>query len=687
MANSLPRLRSDLKFNSHRLKGKLTYTLKDPDSGEYYRFSKEEYLVAELIDGKHSASEIARISTKEYGMDFTEEEIQEFMSSLKSMDLLERSKEEQSLHLIERRKAQRQSKLLSKKGSILYRRFPVVDPDVFFDRVIPYIGFFWSRSFAVLSTFMMVLASGLVLWNIDEVQRSIHLLYDFQTNGITNLVILWCVIFTIIGIHELGHGLTCKYYGGEVHEMGILLLFFQPCFYCNVSDAWTFPERSKRLWVTMAGGYIEYFIGSVAAFVWLLTGENFFLHTLSFQVMMVCSLSTLLFNYNPLIKLDGYYALSDLLGVPNLKQDSLEFAKAWWKEKVFGVKNGLEIPREHVRSLLFYGTCSMIYMTTLMIGVYMMARGLLESFLLDIGILISLVLLWKLFGSQLKSGVNFSYDYVVYRRGYLSSNLVYAGLLISSLILVYLLVFHPFARNVKGPVTLEPYEIQTIRARVSGILDEVQFQTGDVVRVGQEVVAIKNQELVLRMDEMRLKIRGLELRGNEALGNQDVFTYQKLKVEINKLKRDLEVVEKQVENLSVKARVKGHYSGDELLERVGTQMPEGARLGTILDLHRMIVDLRVKQAEIDLIKPGTSITLRLHATPFQDYQAKVIECKVLGEKGPVDTYYAVKAIMENPQITFRPGMTGLGSIEVGRETLLQYAFRSLKKFLRLDLFL
>jgi len=164
--------------------------------------------------------------------------------------------------------------------------------DDLFDRVIPYIRFFWSFPFLIFSCLIMAFSSAMILYHIDEVAAGIFALYSFQSGGLMNFVVLWVVIIGIITIHELGHGLTCKYYGGEVLEMGILLLFFQPCFYCNVTDAWTFPTRGSRLWVTMAEGYIEYFIGSLAGLCWLITQETFFLHNLSFQVMLVCSLST-----------------------------------------------------------------------------------------------------------------------------------------------------------------------------------------------------------------------------------------------------------------------------------------------------------------------------------------------------------------------------------------------------------
>jgi hypothetical protein len=120
-------------------------------------------------------------------------------------------------------------------------------------------------------------------------------------------------------LHEFAHGLTCKHHGGEVREIGVLLLFFMPCLYCNVSDAWLFKEKSKRLAVALAGGYFELFLWSLAAFVWRLALPGTLPHQLAFVVVTVCGVGTLL-SFNPLLKLDGYYLLSDGLEVPNLQR-------------------------------------------------------------------------------------------------------------------------------------------------------------------------------------------------------------------------------------------------------------------------------------------------------------------------------------------------------------------------------
>ena len=106
--------------------------------------------------------------------------------------------------------------------------------------------------------------------------------------------------------------------------MGFLLIYLNPALYTNVSDAWLFPEKSRRLWVTFSGAYFEMFLWAIATLVWTVSPSGSSISSLALVVMAISGLRTL-FNFNPLIKLDGYYLLSDALGIPNLRSRALGY--------------------------------------------------------------------------------------------------------------------------------------------------------------------------------------------------------------------------------------------------------------------------------------------------------------------------------------------------------------------------
>src|SRR2546429_6319429 len=187
---------------------------------------------------------------------------------------------------------------------------------------------------------------------------SYHEFFSFQT-----IAYLWIALGIVKVIHEFGHGLSCKKFGGEVHEMGLLLLVFSPAMYCNVSDSWMLPSKWKRIIISAAGIYIELIIAALATFVWWNAPEGTFLKNLSLSLMIVCSVSTVVFNANPLMRYDGYYVLADWIEIPNLRERSNRFLKNAMLEHCLGVEVQPETYMATGRKVLFvvYAVISYIY--------------------------------------------------------------------------------------------------------------------------------------------------------------------------------------------------------------------------------------------------------------------------------------------------------------------------------------
>src|SRR5262252_10522141 len=133
---------------------------------------------------------------------------------------------------------------------------------------------------------------------------------------------MWISLGVVKIIHEFGHGLSCKAFGGECHEMGVLLMCLSPALYANVTDAWTLADKWKRIIISFAGIYVELIIAAGATFVWWYTPAYPVANNIALCVMVLCSVSTVVFNANPLMRFDGYYILADWLEIPNLRQKS-----------------------------------------------------------------------------------------------------------------------------------------------------------------------------------------------------------------------------------------------------------------------------------------------------------------------------------------------------------------------------
>src|SRR6185312_13877521 len=254
------------------------------------------------------------------------------------------------------------------QGNVFYLMFRVCDPDHLFDWLVGKVRFLFTWTFMALSAATILAAACVIVFNWGEFKQDLPRLYQWGA-----IPTVWAIILLVTVAHEFGHGLTCKHFGGEVHELGFLLLLLQPCLYCNVSDSWLFPEKSKRLWVSFAGPYFELFLWALAVLIWRLTDSGTWINFVALAVTATSGVKALL-NFNPLIKMDGYYLLSDWLGIHNLRRRSYACIGAGIK-RLFGIKTPVDATPREKRIFLIYGLtastfsfCALGYMVWVLAG-------------------------------------------------------------------------------------------------------------------------------------------------------------------------------------------------------------------------------------------------------------------------------------------------------------------------------
>jgi putative peptide zinc metalloprotease protein len=335
----LPRLRTDLIISQQVTAEGVIFVIKDPLLDRFYRFPEQAHFIASQLDGKTELEVVRKRTEEKFRTSLPPEQLTAFLGTLTAAGLLDTGKDDQA-----RRPARRI------QGSLLYLRFRIFDPDRLFNYLIDKIQFFFTPQFLVLSAVTILSAVCVAFANWGDVVQNFPRLLQWWV-----FPVAWIISCLVVTLHEFGHGMTCKHFGGEVHELGFMLIYFSPALYVNVSDAWLFPEKSKRLWVGFAGPYFELFVWALATWVWRLTNMDTIINFLAFIVMLTSGVKTL-FNFNPVIKLDGYYLLSDWLEIPNLRAKGFNCLNDTI-QKLFGAKvPRLEqmLPRER-RILLAYG--------------------------------------------------------------------------------------------------------------------------------------------------------------------------------------------------------------------------------------------------------------------------------------------------------------------------------------------
>jgi putative peptide zinc metalloprotease protein len=329
------------------------YVVKDPSSRRYFRLRPPEWWFVQQFNGARSLSEVGEAFQARFQARLEPAALSAFVERLISLGLFEGERSEKESSALSRRQS----------GTGLERLFFIklkaVDPDDWLGAVAARLRlllrpWFWPASLAVV-----VSALWLVSRHSAEFTFTLASLLTVQSIG-------WLVLtmFLVIALHEIAHGVVCRHLGGHVHEMGFLLLYFQPCLYCDLSDAWMFRERWKKVLVTFSGAYFQILLGALGVWGWRITVPGTWVNDL-FWLLAIVSLFNVLFNFNPLIKLDGYYLLSDGLGIPNLRTRAF----AWMSHRVWGGDWGYALRPSRRERLVYwlYGPLAVTY-SALLVG-------------------------------------------------------------------------------------------------------------------------------------------------------------------------------------------------------------------------------------------------------------------------------------------------------------------------------
>jgi putative peptide zinc metalloprotease protein len=515
------RLRSDLEIEPQRYEGRIYFVVKDPVSLRYYRLKEHERFLLRYMDGRQTLDDAQKAYELEYRPDRLKlEDLEAFAQQLITAGLAQNESPRAGKLLYERRGKRRRSEILQAVTNILYIKIPVFDPDRLLVKMLRPLGWIFSLWFFALSVAVMAGAALLVATHFETFRSKLpnyHEFFSFRT-----VVYLWAALGVVKVIHEFGHGLSCKKFGGEVHEMGALFLCLSPALYCNVSDAWTLPNKWHRIIISAAGIYVELIIAAIATFVWWNTPTHPFVNNLSLSLMIVCSVSTVVFNANPLMRYDGYYVLADWLEIPNLRERSNRFLTNTFLEHCLGVE---VLPEPYMalgRKVLFvsYAILSYVYRWVVTFSILYFLSGFLKPYKLEV---VSRMLTaaaaasmvgWPLY----RLGKN------IHRRGRLPDmkrwRVAMTAGVAAALVAFVCLVPVPVSR-VRGVGLVQPKPEATAKVfvRHPGILERLRVREGQEVQKGDVLAEFSNLDLRRDLDAAQADADAAQGQ-IEALGRQ-----------------------------------------------------------------------------------------------------------------------------------------------------------------------
>ncbi len=691
------KLRTDLKISQQVVSGETTYVIKIPDTAEFLRAPELAWALLTVFDGSRTDAEaLEELQRREPDMQLTLAELQDFADS-SNPALWEKTLAERNLAFLEKIRGERRER--ASDQNIFYMYFSAWDPDHFFSRVIPYLRWIWSRPFVIAS--LVLFGVGLLLFASDfhRIAQDTKNFYNFSNKSLREFVDLWLLLLFIGFVHESAHGLTCKNFGGEVHQMGFLLMYFTPAFYTDISDTFLFDKDYKRLWAIFAGIWIEMVLCALGLIVWTFTAPGTPVNDWAYKLVLMTSVTNLVMNLNPLMKFDGYYTLCQFLKIDNFREDSFDYLKQWVRHVLSGGRVPVQrASRFKHRLFLVYAPLSILYSVLVVALVLLFVNSVATRRLGAWGWVLTAVMAWLLLRKRLagalgilKEGVQKIKEATMvwcWRQSWQTQ----AG----AAAVVLLLVAIPTSVKVTTDFVLEPSARAELRAPVAGLIQEVRVHEGQTVERGTVLAVLHNPEIKAREEilERRLQLAQQALAAAQARG--DFGESQKQARERQRLWVEWQEAKRKRDDLELRAPLSGQVTTPLVDQRVGDYLQEGQALCTVVDRDVMRARVLVQDSELEDVLPGAPVKLKVNALPFNTFSGRVKQIlpaaaqdrpvarrDIVERRGhELSNYFAVMLEFPNAGGRLREAMTGTAKIYGRRYPLAWRAARSLLRAVR-----
>ena len=577
-------LRPTVEMRRQYFRGEKWYVLQDPFNNQFFRIRPSAYEFLTRLRADKTVEEVWQDCLDRNPEEAPgQEDLIQLLVQLHYANLLYSDTPAASAKLFERYKKRRKREIQSKLLSIMFIRIPLFDPERILRKLSPVIKYLISPGAALIWFAVVVLALKNVADHFDEV-------WD-QAQGIIapdNLFLLYLGMVIVKSIHEVGHAFVCKKYGGEVHTMGVMLLIFTPLPYMDATSSWAFRSRWHRALVGAAGMIVEIFVAALATFVWVKTGAGI-LHNLAYNMMFIASVSTVLFNINPLLRFDGYYILSDVLDLPNLHTRATRHLRHLVEHYLFGVRQSLS-PSESLKEsfwLSTFGVLSGIYRVVVFTGIILFVA---DKFLL-IGVLMALICV-------VSWGIVPLFRLFVY----LTSNQRLARnrprAIAASAAMIVFVVFAvgviPFPNRFRAPGVVEAVQNVKVMNEVAGYVRTVNMLSGQLVAAQTPLLTLSNHELELEIESTAAQLEETNVMLRRSLF-QETADLKPLQKRLKAIESRMKDLEEQKESLVVRARKPGIWVSPEINNLIGSWLPRGQNFGEIVNTESFMFTAVVSQ--------------------------------------------------------------------------------------------
>ncbi len=589
------RLRPHAVLHRQRFRGQTWYVLQDHHSGRFHRMSPAANLIICLMDGRRSMQEIWELVCRRFPDDPpTQDDTIGLLAQLHASDLLQGELAPDLAELSHRSDQQKQRTLLMKLRNPLALRFPLIDPDRFLEATLPMVRPLFSLVGLLLWLTLVVVGVTLAAMHWQEL-----------TSGLTdrvlaadNIALMFLAYPLIKGLHELGHGYATKVWGGEVHEMGIMLLVLMPIPYVDASSSSAFREKWRRAVVGGAGIMVELTLASVAMIFWV-GAEPGLARAFAFNIMLIGGVSTVLFNGNPLLRFDGYYILTDLVEIPNLATRSNKYIFYLIQKHLFGKqdsKSPVSAPGERLW-FISYGLSAFTYRIFITAAIV----TFVSTQFFFIGIVFAIWAVFNMFGLPIFKGIQYLVTSPQLRNHRARAYGVVGAAAVVLLVGLFVVPL-PYATVTQGVVTIP--ERAVVRAKTHGVVAEVLAPSNAAVTAGQALIELKDPIVAARGHILRAQLKELGLR-LDAVKLVNRVQADILREQTRHLRAALELNRQRQSDLTIRAEKAGRFIMFAADDLPGRYVRQGDGLGYVIDESDPVLRVLIAQEDVDLIRYRT----------------------------------------------------------------------------------
>lgn len=603
-------LRSDLQISRQLSERRPIYVIHDPISFQTHRLDENQYSVAVFATQNSTLGEtfadLVRRGRLKAG---DEDQFYDLVVNLYRSGIIVLPVHQGST-FYEQYEKHRAVKRRNRLMSLLFLRIPISNPNRFLEQTVPFVSFCFSRTGFVSWLCAGLCALGVLVGNADK--------FSEPLNGLLspgNLPILW-VVFVVLKLwHELGHGYACKRFGGHVPEMGTILIVGNPLAYVDATSAWSFSERWKRLVVMCGGIYFESLVAIPAVFVWVLAGHGI-LASIAYQVIITASVVTLLFNINPLMKFDGYFILSEILGIPNLRSRADGQIRRTLKSCLLGISSGTKEKPRLVGILLSYGVASAVYRAFLVVSIALLVASRFPI----VGIAIGATYIFSsVYGTARKIAAYLLKNEETSRVRLRAKGL--ALLLFVGIPTAFSLVPVPIGIIATGIVATTTEH--QVRVETPGSFRGTNVAPGDRVDKESVLFRLENDNL---LDELRIANRRLQEKSLhwKVARERDVVESARIESELQELESYRCEIQRRVRGLDVVAPAGGVVLRAHNHMNQGQFLKVGESVGMLVDGNPLIrVWLTQDQLKSATCRKGTVVKFRLAGQSHRNYWGRI----------------------------------------------------------------